>query len=431
MSTDRIDSSNPGTEGASSSAASSEAVGTGSATSTHPAQRPIELQDLMDGRVVPTQLFELPFSNGPRPGGEGADLPEGTQQFNLQKFRDSLIGALDGNCAGFQWAIARNGQYLDADAHGIRRSELDGGPLPLRNSDEINIASALKPITGMAVLRACHERNIPVTTLISEFLPTFWKVNATMKDITIEHLLSHKSGLGTINASTSYEPLRDTWANGFAANQPQVGPAGTGSYDNRNFAIFRIALPYMVCKPYMLQLEASAFPEQAIALTTGALYTTIMRTYVFAPVGEPTSDMVPPPEPDGALAYDWPLGTYNGHDMGIWTHKGGGGGWVCSALTLVKVLAYFRHSTAIVPKEMRELMVNAALGWDTLSTKHGTAYNRFGQSGLTNGNRKGTVAADIFLLPKGFEAAIICNSNLINGASITSAMITAFEDAWE
>lgn len=106
---------------------------------------------------------------------------------------------------GFVTAVARNGKVVHFEAFGSMDVEREKAMLP----DTIfRLASMTKPITGAAVMILVQEGKIAVSDPLSKYIPEFAKMKVLVqneegasstvpanKPITIEHLLTHTSGL--------------------------------------------------------------------------------------------------------------------------------------------------------------------------------------------------------------------------------------------
>ena len=107
----------------------------------------------------------------------------------------------DGRLAGVMTMVARRGHVVHWDAAGMR--DIDAGA-PLEPDDIFRIYSMTKPLTSVAVMVLVEEGAIALDDPVSKFIPAF--ADATVlgdggervepaRPMTVEHLLTHTSGL--------------------------------------------------------------------------------------------------------------------------------------------------------------------------------------------------------------------------------------------
>ena len=107
----------------------------------------------------------------------------------------------DGRVAGVMTMVARRGHVVHWEAAGQR--DVDAGD-PLEPDDIFRIYSMTKPITSVAIMILMEEGGLSLDDPVSTFIPPFADVQVLAQDgervppdgpITIEHLLTHTSGL--------------------------------------------------------------------------------------------------------------------------------------------------------------------------------------------------------------------------------------------
>ena len=107
----------------------------------------------------------------------------------------------DGRAAGVMTLVARRGHVVHWDAVGLR--DLEAGD-PLEPDDIFRIYSMTKPITSVATMMLVEEGKAALDAPVADFIPEFADVTVLAADggraaparpITIEHLLTHTSGL--------------------------------------------------------------------------------------------------------------------------------------------------------------------------------------------------------------------------------------------
>ena len=107
----------------------------------------------------------------------------------------------DGRVAGVMTMVARRGQVVHWAAAGVRDVATDD---PLEPDDIFRIYSMTKPITSVATMMLVEEGKVALDDPVARFIPEFGDVMvltdagerlAPGRPITIEHLLTHTSGL--------------------------------------------------------------------------------------------------------------------------------------------------------------------------------------------------------------------------------------------
>ena len=140
--------------------------------------------------------------------GENAGLPTASpESAGMSAERLARIGPAvqayvdDGRVAGVMTMVARRGQVVHWEAAGLR--DLGAGD-PLEPDDVFRIYSMTKPITSVATMILVEEGAVSLDDPVSTFIPAFAGVTvltdggervAPDGPITIEHLLTHTSGL--------------------------------------------------------------------------------------------------------------------------------------------------------------------------------------------------------------------------------------------
>ena len=107
----------------------------------------------------------------------------------------------DGRLAGVMTMVARHGQVVHWETAGMRDIAADD---PLEPDDIFRIYSMTKPLTSVAVMILVEEGAVALDDPVSKFIPAFAGVTvlndagervAPARPMTVEHLLTHTSGL--------------------------------------------------------------------------------------------------------------------------------------------------------------------------------------------------------------------------------------------
>lgn len=109
----------------------------------------------------------------------------------LGRLKDTLdedVGS--GRYSGAIVMVARHGEVAFSHAVGTYRSD---DPTPLRMDSVISLFSMTKAFTNVLTFQAIERGRLALTTKVSEVIPAF--SGKPREDITIEHLLTHRTGM--------------------------------------------------------------------------------------------------------------------------------------------------------------------------------------------------------------------------------------------
>jgi len=299
---------------------------------------------------------------------------------------------------------------------GLARTAADAPSRPMDTDLPTNVASISKLITSIGVLRSLANHNRTIDDKIAPFLPPDWTTGANVDTITFRELLTHRAGFRNsgLQSNNTYAGLQAQIAAGVTVpNKAQP------LYNNLNFAIFRVLLPFM-----------EGFNDPGAATrdsATSAFYGDYIRQNVLEPAGVTGAACKAPAGTQKILSYPLPPGSTNGTDWGDWTSTCGGGGWVMTAADVYKLLLALTGGTTLLTKPQRADMDANCLGWDC-SVQTQTDFR--GKNGIligTDGKVWLYTFAGIF---KGtVPVVVVVNSDTPNGANITSVVVQAFQNA--
>src|SRR3546814_507948 len=124
------------------------------------------------------------------------------------------------------------------------------------SSDVCSSDLVTKFVTAIAVCKVMDAKGKTLSEKVVDYLPTYWQVHSSYSDLTFEQLLSHYSGFSMENRG--YDSLKTMMS------IPQT--ANTFNYNNANFALCRILLPYLYYgKAYFKSAENQDINEAATA----------------------------------------------------------------------------------------------------------------------------------------------------------------------
>lgn len=249
------------------------------------------------------QIQPLDPASGARVGGIG-DLANAG--FNAATFAAKIEARLTGKVPGFGYRIWVNGQPYGSGAGGAghARTALDA---PLRHYTSAvrqDIGSCSKLMTALLVLKVLERNHKTMEEPVWPYCPAFFKPSAGFKKLTFRDLLAHTSGVikyGNYPGDTKGElaDVQDSYENGILGagdfqgqilNGPlPTKPYGQYAYNNMNYAICRIAVPYLIGmleNPRLLNtLRSYEKNYDQINEGVASIFRTYLRTEVFRPAG--------------------------------------------------------------------------------------------------------------------------------------------------
>jgi CubicO group peptidase (beta-lactamase class C family) len=116
---------------------------------------------------------------------------EGVSPEALSKLGDLVRSLVDQNeVVGAELMVIKNGRSILHQSYGWRDREAE---LPMENGSVFCVRSMTKPLIGTSILMLIEQDKLKLDDKVSKFLPAF-EAEST-REITIEHLLTHTSGL--------------------------------------------------------------------------------------------------------------------------------------------------------------------------------------------------------------------------------------------
>ncbi len=326
-------------------------------------------------------------------------VPAGvTLSFNTDGFVAALNAALANNTAGYVMQLRHRGQPI-ASAQGGWAKEPSDGPESWAQNVRMHIASCSKLITAIAMTRTLAAHNLPATTPIKDYLPTYWEKGSNIDKITFAQLMTHRSGFRVAGSDTFYNIMKTQVAAGVTnAN------LGAYSYQNMNFSLCRILLPVMNGVIPANTTFQAPFEDLFWDYATVNAYADYVSQNLFQPAGV-SGPTLTHPDPD-ALAYAFPVGV--GWNSGDLTADAGGTSWHMSVNDLLDVMGCFRREGTIMSSAAARTMLHNGFGIDLIEpTSLGTLYNKngFWQSGSLQ-----TEQSLAYFLPRDMELVVLANS---------------------
>ena len=118
-------------------------------------------------------------------------LAEGLSPKALQGLSDLIQSFVDEDeVVGAELLVIKNRKTVLHESFGWRDRD---GEVAMQNGSVFCVRSMTKPVVGAAILMLVDDKKIKLTDHVSKYLPSF--AAEASKDITVEHLLGHTSGL--------------------------------------------------------------------------------------------------------------------------------------------------------------------------------------------------------------------------------------------
>jgi CubicO group peptidase (beta-lactamase class C family) len=281
---------------------------------------------------------------------------------------DALINK---QATGYSFIIMNHGLLVASNSFGQARTAANAPATAMSADLRTNAASVTKNMTAVAVLKLLAAKNVSVTSPIYPYLPKSWQLGKNVNAITFAELLTHTSGIrDTQSPDTSYAGLKATMAQDILLSNK------VKKYQNANFGLFRIIIPYL-----------NGFNDPGIAdiaASTDQGYLDYMNSVY----GNDFPITCKPPTPDGAQILTYQPGVASGTDWGDWTDLCGGGGLQLSANEMGVYLAHLtlgEYLPASPQADTLTAMVNNMYGWDfTWPNTHGACVEKNGDLGGGN-----------------------------------------------
>jgi CubicO group peptidase (beta-lactamase class C family) len=214
----------------------------------------------------------------------------------------------DSGAPGMAVAVLRHGQTLYAKGYGVAGP--DGQPVTTQTA--FQIGSITKSFVALVILQMAAEGKLNLDDPVVRYVPTFRTMSKSRSDrITIDHLVTHRSGLTTLdgNSGNAEEPSLSGPAEAvaeLAGVQLFAQPGTTFQYSNANYMLLSHLIEVLDNSPFEQVLKARIFeplgmtnsfvrvsPSDAIPLATGyRLWFGVPRPWQPEPESEPDRRMI-------------------------------------------------------------------------------------------------------------------------------------------
>ena len=300
--------------------------------------------------------------------------------FDRTKMVRSIIDRMDAaGVVGYSWAIAFNGQLVDAGASGDARTPAETDPRAMTAETRMVSASLAKPLCGVAVMKLIEDGQISLTdpaySLIED---TFPDAHVTVAQVNIRDLLTHRSGFNGPGALSQFE--------GTLGDPLQFLPGTNERYENWNYW----------------------FLAHVVEAVTGGSYVDYVTENILAPMG--LGNVTPQVDDDAPCLY-YANGSLSGGTT--WNDfistQLGAYGWFASAIDWARFLVHFRFDT-VLSNASRSTMLNwpqTYFGFRHYRGQERGSY--YGHGGdFTSGGRE--FHGGMMAFPDHIDAALLTNS---------------------
>lgn len=155
--------------------------------------------------------------------------------------------------------VLKDGRPILRKAYGLASVELG---VPMAPDSVFHVASVGKQFTAAAILRLAEQGKLDVKAPLGRYLP---ETPATWSGITVEHLLTHTSGIDNLWNDPAFRPrhgedFTPLQLLDLAKVKPVLYPPGTGfTYATFNYTLLAMVIERLTGQPYAAHLEAQFF----------------------------------------------------------------------------------------------------------------------------------------------------------------------------
>ena len=294
-------------------------------------------------------------------------------QGDLGRKLDAYLSRLEALGYSGGLAVVKGGETVLLKGYGQADRER---AVPMRPDSVFNLGSITKPFTAAAILRLQELGKLKTSDPVSRF---FDGVPADKAAMTLEHLLTHSSGLESDFSPTDYEPTtREEYARRALASKLLFAPGQGYEYANSGYSLL----------------------AAVVEKTTGKDYESALAELVLEPAGMVETGYRAPRWDAARVAHgyedgeDWGtiLGRIQEPGAPFWALRGNGGlhttladmvRWDAAlrtdaVLTAASRESYFRPRVAEGPGARSHY----AFGWAVEKTPHGTLVQHNGGNGI-------------------------------------------------
>ncbi len=304
--------------------------------------------------IAAKRQFELGLAAARRGDHGGAAAHHGasskaaanTVVFDVELFRQTVLGTLEDETVGHALSIAYKGLLYDGgEGVGLARTSADEPETDQSPNKESHVASVSKTITAIALLRLLDDLGVSPYDPVAPYLPSDWVLGDGVDELTFADFMKHESGFDQNGVGSSYEALRT----GIATD---VG-VSTYSYNNGNYGLMRVLIPGLlgIDPVNFVEFSAPSLMSAAFIIHVQSLYDTIG-----VDVNCQSTDDTP------TIQYKFPYPGDSGYlEPNRWDSCGGVG-WFIDSNEIASMMTHLRNTTDLLPTDVRSTMQQDFLG---------------------------------------------------------------------
>ena len=312
----------------------------------------------------------------------------------VAEIRDRMDAA---GSVGYSWAIAQNGVLVDAGGVGEARSSSETNPRPMRARTRMVSASLAKPVCALTVMKLVEEGTLELNQAAYPLIEgAFPNGHASLNGVTIEHLLTHRSGF---NGPGQLSQFSGTLATALSA-----APGTVSRYENWNYW----------------------FLAHVVEAVTGESFARFARQNVLLPMG--IKRMTRNVNEDVRCLYYAAGSSADGRGWDDFEATAiGAYGWFGNAVQWAKFLVHFRFDTVLSSQTRHDMLDtdHSHFGFRFWRNQRRGTYYGHGGDFCTMGR---AFHGGIMSFPDGIDAALLTNSDDV--ANPENVLISAYHAAY-
>jgi len=210
----------------------------------------------------PHRIATLNFA----PARPPSDLPDAgkklTQAELVEELKQYLDKVVKGDLFSGTVLLAKNGDVLFRGAYGQANRDFDASN---RVDTKFNLGSMNKMFTAVAIAQLAERGKLSYDDPISKCLSTDWLPGEVADKVTIRHLLTHTSGLGSyfndkfMNSSRALYRKVDDYKPLVADEKPAFEPGTRWAYSNTGFLLLGAVIEKVTGESYFDSVRDNVF----------------------------------------------------------------------------------------------------------------------------------------------------------------------------
>ncbi len=342
---------------------------------------------------------------------------------SVNKFSAIMTAALGNQSVGWAFALFKGGTHKVSKGGGLATG-VNGSlssPLLMTEHRKVAIGSISKTVTAAATLLALRQQGgrTGIRSIINDFRPSSWNLATKSKNLNFAQILTHRSGL--VPFPLQFDPALQ--GSGPEPNTtsnlklslvlgPLVDPPGPSVYQNINYSLMRVLIPYMTSGGILNSgFESAPFFD----IVLGTLYSQFVKTHLFAPLGI-SADATPPNKENAVeyVEYFGKDGIFSFPDAGTSIFTMGATGWYMSAHQIASMMGQLNSSPLVnpFPGLFDEMKSTGGFGPGTMNRVSGNhGYYQGHTGGVGTGSWETNSAWMTY--DQGYAAAFVINSPVL------------------